>query len=54
MKPFIIVQSSSPDGTSLKQNLINVDKIICVNPSENDDKHVEIILNNNIVFPCVD
>lgn len=54
MKPFIIVQSSSPDGTSLKQNLINVDEIICVNPSENDDKHVEIILNNNIVFPCVD
>ena len=49
MKPFIIVQSSSPDGT-LKQNLINVDEIICVNPSENDDNHVEIILNNNIVF----
>lgn len=54
MKPFIIVQSSSPDGTSLKQNLINVDEIICINPSENDDKHVEIILNNNIVFSCVD
>ena len=54
MKPFIIVQSSSPDGTSLKQNLINVDEIICVNPSENDDNHVEIILNNNIVFSCVD
>lgn len=53
MKPFIIVQSSSPDGT-LKQNLINVDEIICVNPSENDDNHVEIILNNNIVFSCVD
>lgn len=50
MKPFIIVQSISPDGNSLKQNLINVDEIICVNPSENDDKHVEIILNNNIVF----
>ena len=54
MKPFIIVQSISPDGNSLKQNLINVDEIICVNPSENDDKHVEIILNNNIVFSCVD
>ena len=54
MKPFIIVQSSSPDGTSLKQNLINVDEIICINPSENDDKHVEIILNNNIVFSCID
>lgn len=53
MKPFIIVQSSSFDGT-LKQNLINVDEIICVNPSENDDKHVEIMLNNNIVFSCVD
>ena len=53
MKTFIIVQSSSPDGT-LKQNLINVDEIICVNPSENDDNHVEIILNNNIVFSCVD
>lgn len=54
MKPFIIVQSSSPDGASLKQNLINVDEIICVNPSENDDKHVEFILNNNIVFSYVD
>ena len=53
MKPFIIVQSSSSDGT-LKQNLINVDEIICINPSENDDKHVEIILNNNIVFSYVD
>ena len=54
MKPFIIVQSSSHDCTLLRQNLINVDEIICVNPSENDDKHVEIILNNNIVFSYVD